>query len=129
MRHPASPLLPAPDSHATHHPPTQALGPAALPACAAVLLAHALSAYDPDADAAPAAPDTPADRPLSAPASASAGLILLSRSSQRKASRALRTSQPEEFFHLALDTVLARSAEAQVRRALPRTYPVPTGIV
>ena len=45
------------------------------------------------------------------------GLILLSRSSQRKASRALKSSQPEELFRLAMDCVLTRSAEVCTVRA------------
>lgn len=42
-----------------------------------------------------------------------ADLILLSRSSQRKAFRALKTSQPEELFRLAIDNVLIRPAEVR----------------
>ena len=91
-----------------------ALGPGALPACTAVLLAHALSAYDPEAEEAPALLPTGAnERKLEDAAGAPAkGLILLSRSSQRKATRAMRTSQPEEFFRLAMDIILSRPGTA-----------------
>ena len=92
-----------------------ALGPGALPACTAVLLAHALSAYDPEAEEAPALlPSAASERKLEDAAGAPAkGLILLSRSSQRKATRAMRTSQPEEFFRLAMESVLSRPGIAQ----------------
>ena len=91
-----------------------ALGPGALPACTAVLLAHALSAYDPEAEEAPALlPSAASERKLEDAAGAPAkGLILLSRSSQRKATRAMRTSQPEEFFRLAMESILSRPGTA-----------------
>ena len=77
------------------------LGACALPASTSVLLAHALSAYDPDGDV-----PTPAGE-----SSPPGGLILLSRSSQRKASRLLKNSQPEELFRLAMDSILTQSGE------------------
>jgi hypothetical protein len=84
-----------------------ALGPCALPACTSVLLAHALSAYDPEGETAPISGEC-------AQGASQGGLILLSRSSQRKASRTLKSSQPEELFRLAIDSVLTKSAEVRI---------------
>lgn len=84
-----------------------ALGPCALPACTSVLLAHSLSSYDPEGAPGKTVSEFEGSSPTG-------GLILLSRSSQRKASRSLKTSQAEELFRLATDTVLTKSAETQV---------------
>ena len=80
------------------------LGPCALPASTSVLLAHALSAYDPDGEVS-----TPGGE-----GGPQGGLILLSRSSQRKASRLLKSSQPEELFRLAMDSILTQSGEVNL---------------
>ena len=102
-----------------------ALGPCALPACTSVLLAHALSAYDPEGETAPVSEG--------AQGAPQGGLILLSRSSQRKASRTLKSSQPEELFRLAMDSVLSKSAEVRATWCtLPSTclhFPFPLGFL
>ena len=115
-----------------------ALGPCALPACTGVLLAHALNSYHPETDSNTSNSNisnsnsgleqieggtgtgtgTVAVSPLGLSGTTNyilgipqGGLILLSRSSQRKASRTLKSSQPEELFRLATDCVLSASAE------------------
>ena len=84
-----------------------ALGPCALPACTSVLLAHSVSAFihekEDDVAQGENKEFTQGDQ--------QGGLILLSRSSQRKASRSLKSSQPEELFRLAMDSVLTKSAQ------------------
>ena len=106
-----------------------ALGSCALPACTGVLLAHALNSYNPDMDSSnynsvvdkserengtlaviPRGIPGATDYVLGIP---QGGLILLSRSSQRKASRTLKSSQPEELFRLAIDCILSASAEVR----------------
>lgn len=106
-----------------------ALGSCALPACTGVLLAHALNSYNPDMDSSnynsvvdkserengtlaviPRGIPGTTDYVLGIP---QGGLILLSRSSQRKASRTLKSSQPEELFRLAIDCILSASAEVR----------------
>jgi hypothetical protein len=77
------------------------LGDKALPAAVSVLLTHALVAYEPESLDSEITPD--ADH-----------YILLSRSSQRKSQRQLRTSKPEDIFKLALDFPLRKSGSSQV---------------
>ena len=114
------------------HMALTALGSCALPACTGVLLAHALNSYNPEADTSNNNNNSSLEQiegengtitvtPMSASGTTNyilgipqGGLILLSRSSQRKASRTLKSSQPEELFRLAMDCVL--SASAEVRR-------------
>ena len=115
-----------------------ALGPCALPACTGVLLALALNSYSPEPESDSGSGGGSGSGSMSSSRSITTtndsttttlslhemgqsqsqgqgqgqgGLILLSRSSQRKASRALKSSQPEELFRLAMDCVLTRSAE------------------
>lgn len=85
-----------------------ALGPCALPACTSVLLAHSVSAFihEKEDDVA-----QQGDNKEFTQGDQQGGLILLSRSSQRKASRSLKSSQPEELFRLAMDSVLTKSAQ------------------
>lgn len=84
-----------------------ALGPCALPACTSVLLAHSVSSFvhDKEEEGAQGESHEFSQR------NQQGGLILLSRSSQRKASRSLKSSQPEELFRLAMDSVLTKSAQ------------------
>lgn len=97
------------------------LGPCALPASTSVLLAHALSAYDPEGEV---------PTPTQGGEGPQGGLILLSRSSQRKASRLLKSSQPEELFRLAMDSILTQSGEVsllleQIRLKCNMLYSIP----
>ena len=83
-----------------------ALGPRALPACTAVLLCHALAAYDSHSldfttNTTSAGQIVPTGTTETQPT-----LVLLSRSSQRKASRRLKSSLPEEIFRLAIDMLV-----------------------
>jgi hypothetical protein len=84
-----------------------ALGPCALPACTSVLLAHSVSSFVHDKEEEGAQGDSHEF----SQGNQQGGLILLSRSSQRKASRSLKSSQPEELFRLAMDSVLTKSAQ------------------
>jgi hypothetical protein len=84
-----------------------ALGPCALPACTSVLLAHSISSFVHDKEEEGAQGES---HEFSL-GNQQGGLILLSRSSQRKASRSLKSSQPEELFRLAMDSVLTKSAQ------------------
>lgn len=85
------------------------LGPKALPSCTSTLLAHVFISYEPIESN---------DLNLLNIENDNHGLILLSKSSNRKAKKALKTSRPEELFRLALDISLKNNAEIQLKNLI-----------
>jgi hypothetical protein len=85
------------------------LGPRALPSCTSTLLAHVFIAYEPIESN---------DLDLTNIENDNQGLILLSKSSNRKVKKALKTSRPEELFRLALDVSLKNNAEIQLKNLI-----------
>ena len=80
------------------------MGDSSLPVCVCILLTHAFCSYQLD------------DRETTQAVNGQGGetFILLSRAAQRKAFRSMKTSQPEEMLHLAVDLTVSRPAIAQV---------------
>ena len=85
---------------------TNILGSSSLPAAVSVLLVHSLVAYDPE--------EIQSHISTSQDEEAADTFILLSRSSQRKALRQLRTYKSEDMFKLALALTLKKPVEVQV---------------
>jgi hypothetical protein len=108
------PSMPPRRRHALIHMALNTLGASALASCSAVLLAHTLAAYDPETESNAKAVAAESLASGSSGGGSGGGLILISRSSQRKAQRAMRTSLPEDLFRLAFECVLTRPAEAQI---------------